>query len=57
MVVKVAGPDIHLSKGDVVIEVDQRYYRPTEVDILQGMPVRPVKIWLVAAAQPQRPGP
>ncbi len=32
----VALPDIHLKPGDVVVEVDSRYYRPTEVDILQG---------------------
>jgi GDPmannose 4,6-dehydratase len=36
IVTKVADPDIHLSKGDTVVEVDKRYFRPTEVDILQG---------------------
>jgi GDPmannose 4,6-dehydratase len=36
IVTKVADPDIHLVKGDVVVEVDKRYFRPTEVDILQG---------------------
>jgi GDPmannose 4,6-dehydratase len=36
IVTKVAAPDIHLVKGDVVVEVDKRYYRPTEVDVLQG---------------------
>jgi GDPmannose 4,6-dehydratase len=36
IVVQVAVPGIHLSKGDVVVEVDQRYFRPTEVDVLQG---------------------
>jgi GDPmannose 4,6-dehydratase len=36
IVIKVADPDIHLSKGDTVVEVDKRYFRPTEVDILQG---------------------
>lgn len=33
---QVSLPDIPLSPGDVVIEVDKRYFRPTEVDILQG---------------------
>jgi GDPmannose 4,6-dehydratase len=28
--------DCPLKKGDVVVEIDERYYRPTEVDILQG---------------------
>lgn len=28
--------DAPVSKGDVVVEVDSRYFRPTEVDILQG---------------------
>jgi GDPmannose 4,6-dehydratase len=36
VVTKVADPEIHLSRGDVVVEVDKRYYRPTEVDVLQG---------------------
>jgi GDPmannose 4,6-dehydratase len=36
IVTKVADPDIHLSKGDIVVEVDKRYFRPTEVDLLQG---------------------
>ena len=36
VVTKVADPDIHLSRGDTVVEVDKRYFRPTEVDILQG---------------------
>lgn len=36
IVTKVADPDIHLSRGDVVVEVDRRYFRPTEVDLLQG---------------------
>jgi GDPmannose 4,6-dehydratase len=29
-------PDYQLDKGKVVIEVDKKYYRPTEVDLLQG---------------------
>jgi GDPmannose 4,6-dehydratase len=36
IVAKVSMPDIPLHKGDVVAEVDKRYFRPTEVDILQG---------------------
>jgi len=36
IVTKVASPDIHLSVGDIVTEVDKRYYRPTEVDLLLG---------------------
>lgn len=36
IVVNVAIPDIALRRGDIVAEVDSRYFRPTEVDILQG---------------------
>jgi GDPmannose 4,6-dehydratase len=36
VVTAVSIPDIKLKKGDVVVEIDPRYYRPTEVDILQG---------------------
>jgi GDPmannose 4,6-dehydratase len=36
VVVNVADPGIRLVKGDVVVEVDERYFRPTEVDLLQG---------------------
>lgn len=36
MVTAVSIPDIHVRKGDVVVEVDKRYFRPTEVDLLQG---------------------
>jgi GDPmannose 4,6-dehydratase len=36
IVTKVADPEIHLVKGDVVVEVDKRYFRPTEVDLLLG---------------------
>ncbi|HET6996782.1 MAG TPA: GDP-mannose 4,6-dehydratase, partial [Chitinophagaceae bacterium] len=36
IVTKVADPEIHLSKGDIVVEVDKRYFRPTEVDLLLG---------------------
>jgi GDPmannose 4,6-dehydratase len=30
----------HLQLGDVVVEIDPRYYRPTEVDLLIGDPGR-----------------
>ncbi|HEX7905092.1 MAG TPA: GDP-mannose 4,6-dehydratase [Chitinophagaceae bacterium] len=36
IVTKVNNPDIVLNAGDVVVEVDKRYYRPTEVDLLLG---------------------
>jgi GDPmannose 4,6-dehydratase len=36
VVVAVATPEIPLKKGDVVVEVDKRYFRPTEVDLLLG---------------------
>lgn len=36
VVVNVSIPDITVRKGDVVVEIDSRYFRPTEVDILQG---------------------
>ncbi len=36
IVVAVSNPDIPLQIGDVVVEVDKRYFRPTEVDILLG---------------------
>jgi len=36
VVVNVSIPDIPVRKGDIVVEVDSRYFRPTEVDILQG---------------------
>jgi GDPmannose 4,6-dehydratase len=29
---------MHLKPGDVVVAVDPRYYRPTEVDLLIGDP-------------------
>ena len=35
-IVAKATADITLQAGDVVVEVDPRYFRPTEVDILQG---------------------
>lgn len=36
VVINVATPDIKMKKGDVVVEVDKHYYRPTEVDLLIG---------------------
>ena len=36
IVMNVSIPDIPVRKGDVVVEVDNRYFRPTEVDLLQG---------------------
>jgi GDPmannose 4,6-dehydratase len=36
IVTNVAIPDIKLRKGDVVVEVDKHYFRPTEVDYLLG---------------------
>ena len=36
VVMNVSIPDIPLRKGDVVVEVDSRYFRATEVDFLQG---------------------
>jgi GDPmannose 4,6-dehydratase len=35
-VTAIADPGIRLKKGDVVVEVDERYYRPTEVELLLG---------------------
>src|SRR5690606_23853578 len=35
-VTSVVDPSINLKKGDVVVEVDKRYFRPTEVDLLIG---------------------
>ncbi len=36
IVVNVTDPSIQLAKGAVVVEVDKRYFRPTEVDLLLG---------------------
>lgn len=30
------GVDTHLRKGDIIIEIDKKYFRPTEVDLLQA---------------------
>jgi GDPmannose 4,6-dehydratase len=35
-VVAVTDPEIGLVEGDIVVEVDKRYFRPTEVDLLLG---------------------
>jgi GDPmannose 4,6-dehydratase len=32
----VGGPELRVKKDDVVVEVDPRYFRPTEVDLLLG---------------------
>jgi GDPmannose 4,6-dehydratase len=40
MVAEVHNPEIPLKKGDVVVEVDKRYFRPTEVDLLLGDPTK-----------------
>ena len=36
IVANVSLPDIPVRVGDVVVEVDKRYFRPTEVDLLLG---------------------
>ncbi|MDD5695218.1 MAG: GDP-mannose 4,6-dehydratase, partial [Bacteroidales bacterium] len=36
IVVDCRNPEYQLDKGKVVVKVDKKYYRPTEVDILQG---------------------
>ncbi len=33
---KVEGISSHLTKGDIVLEIDPQYFRPTEVDLLVG---------------------
>lgn len=40
IVVDVANADIPLKKGDIIVEVDKRYFRPTEVDLLLGDPTK-----------------
>ena len=35
-VANILNPDCKISVGDVVVEVDKRYFRPTEVDLLLG---------------------
>ena len=36
IVLNVSSPDYKIQKGDVVVEIDERYFRPTEVDNLMG---------------------
>ncbi len=36
----VSNPDVKVSEGDVIVEVDERYFRPTEVDLLLGDPTK-----------------
>ncbi len=36
VVAEVMDPDVKLTAGDVIVEIDKRYFRPTEVDLLLG---------------------
>ena len=36
IVLNVSSPEYKIEKGDVVVEIDERYFRPTEVDNLLG---------------------
>ncbi|RYY63095.1 MAG: GDP-mannose 4,6-dehydratase [Chitinophagaceae bacterium] len=40
IVAKVTDPSVKLEVGDVVVAVDKRYFRPTEVDLLLGDPTK-----------------
>ena len=40
VVEKILNPDCKVNVGDVVVEVDKRYFRPTEVDLLLGDPTK-----------------
>ncbi len=40
IVADVENADIPLKKGDIIVEVDKRYFRPTEVDLLLGDPTK-----------------
>lgn len=42
-VVNSHNPEYQLDKGTVVVEVDKKYYRPTEVDLLLGDPTKAMK--------------
>lgn len=42
-VASVAGSEYHFREGQCVLEVDPRYFRPTEVDILLGDPTKAKK--------------
>ena len=36
----ITNPDCKVAVGDVVVEIDERYFRPTEVDLLLGDPTK-----------------
>ena len=36
----IAAKDITLKPGDIIVAVDEKYYRPTEVDTLLGDPAK-----------------
>ncbi len=36
IVEEVLNPDCQLQRGDIVVEIDEKYFRPTEVDLLLG---------------------
>ena len=38
IVEEVFNEEIHLKKGDVIVKIDPRYYRPAEVETLLGNP-------------------
>jgi GDPmannose 4,6-dehydratase len=40
VVINVLNKEIKLKKGDVVLAIDKRYFRPTEVDLLLGNPTK-----------------
>ena len=42
---KIVNPDIkHLKQGDILVKIDPRYFRPTEVDLLIGNPEKAQRI-------------
>jgi GDPmannose 4,6-dehydratase len=40
IVINVLNKEIKLKKGDIVVAIDKRYFRPTEVDLLLGNPAK-----------------
>jgi len=40
MIAECSNPDFQLEKGKVILEVDPRYFRPTEVELLIGDPTK-----------------
>jgi GDPmannose 4,6-dehydratase len=40
IVINVLNKEIKLKKGDIVVAIDRRYFRPTEVDLLLGNPAK-----------------